>query len=239
MALAATAVLAVAALLITAVDRMLPEVMFPIAKVMVQGRLQYQTPEQVFSVAAADAAGGFFSVDTNVIRAKVAALPWVKQVTVRRLWPATVAVHVVEREPVALWTDGRLLDQDGELFSAQLPTPLQLPRLTGPQGCEQQLLRKYADLRTLLAPLAATVRELTLDERRAWTVTLSNELVLYVGRDFKAQRLERLVRYFPRLFAGREQGMAALDLRYTNGISVRWKPGVDPEKMRVQDVQEG
>jgi cell division protein FtsQ len=63
----------------------------------------------------------------------VAALPWVETVRVRRDWPGTVRVSVVEREPAAAapvrgggWV---LLDVTGRQLAVQLDTPTGVPLL--------------------------------------------------------------------------------------------------------------
>jgi cell division protein FtsQ len=58
-------------------------------------------------------------VDPNKLAQRVAALPRVREAKVERLWPRTVRVSIVEREPWAVWTQaGRsyLVDQDGHLL---------------------------------------------------------------------------------------------------------------------------
>ncbi len=232
-------VVALFTVMITVIGVSQPESWFLVRKVTVQGNLNYQTPRQVYTAVAPAVHSGFFTVDTREVRRRAESLPWIDQVSVRRIWPGTLLVHVTEHVPVALWQDGRLVDQQGTLFSvAQMPPQLALPRLSGPQGSEQLVMRKYRDLQLLLASVTPAIRTLELDDRRAWTMRLDNDLVVNIGRDFRARKIERLVRYYPELFAGREQGIASLDLRYTNGISVRWKPGVDPDTKRVRDVEE-
>ena len=44
-----------------------------------------------------------FDVEINETQKKIEALPWVKRVLVRRLWPDQVVIQIVEREPFALW----------------------------------------------------------------------------------------------------------------------------------------
>ena len=44
-----------------------------------------------------------FDVEINETQKKIEALPWVKRVLVRRLWPNQVVIQIVERQPFALW----------------------------------------------------------------------------------------------------------------------------------------
>jgi cell division protein FtsQ len=60
-----------------------------------------------------------FNVEINETQKKIEALPWVKRVLVRRLWPDQVVIQIVERQPFALWQyEGRVkvIDVLGEVI---------------------------------------------------------------------------------------------------------------------------
>jgi hypothetical protein len=44
----------------------------------------------------------FISIDLDQARA-FETVPWVRQATLRRIWPDRLAVHLDEHQPVALW----------------------------------------------------------------------------------------------------------------------------------------
>jgi cell division protein FtsQ len=72
-----------------------------------------------------------FSVDPEVVRARVEALPLVRSATVARLWPDRIAVVVETREAYALWQNDRVLnviDREGVVMaSADVMDPPDLP----------------------------------------------------------------------------------------------------------------
>jgi cell division protein FtsQ len=87
------------------------------------GRLQ---PEQV--VAAAQVATGtpLARIDTSEVEHRLAALPPVAEVAVRRDWPGTLEVTVTERVPAAaVAVDGgvQLLDRTGVVFATEPEPP--------------------------------------------------------------------------------------------------------------------
>jgi cell division protein FtsQ len=65
-----------------------------------------------------------------------------------------------------------------------------------------------------------------LDNRRAWHLQLDNAVLLELGRADAGQRLQRFVRAWPDVFAGRLDELQRVDLRYSNGFSVSWKQAV-------------
>ena len=98
-----------------------------------------------------------------------------------------------------------------------------LPRLAGPQGLERRVLDSFLRIGRTLDPLGLQMTQLALDERRAWHVSLDSGVQLELGRVDGSRRLQRFVQAYPELFAGRMNELEYVDLRYSNGFSVRWR----------------
>jgi cell division protein FtsQ len=98
---------------------------------------QYLTPLQIEQAAAVPANEPLARVDLDSVRARVRTLPAVDRVVVRRSWPSTLVVEVVERAPVAAVPTGaefRLIDRDGVPYRVvdERPAGLPLVRTTTP-----------------------------------------------------------------------------------------------------------
>ncbi len=65
------------------------------------GGAEHLSVGQVELVAGIHPHTSMASVDVDVVARRLAALPWVASATVRRVWPHTVAISVVERTAVA------------------------------------------------------------------------------------------------------------------------------------------
>lgn len=71
-------------------------------------------------------------VDTSAVARRVGTLPPVFRATVRRSWPRTLVVHVVERTPVAAVAMGNrygVIDRTGTVFESSARQPAGLPLL--------------------------------------------------------------------------------------------------------------
>jgi len=124
-------------------------------------------------------------IDTDAVVARVAALAWVRRVTLERRWPRTVVLTVEERTAVAVTPcravpQGCLVDRSGRVLGPVVPddgTTATLPRLVGvpvagdpgtqlPETA-QGPLAVASILPSALRPLVAGVRgegaEVTLD----------------------------------------------------------------------------
>ena len=90
---------------------------FPLDVVEVKGDFRYLNKQQLQDAVAPHVAGGFFTVDVNEIRTVAEQLPWVYKATVKRVWPATLRIHIEEQQAIARWGEQGYLNRNGEPFS--------------------------------------------------------------------------------------------------------------------------
>lgn len=75
-----------------------------------------------------------FSFKVDAAREEVMNDPWVKSATVRKVYPDTIVVDVMERKPVALWQSKgelHLIARDGFVISKAEPKHMRLPQVVG------------------------------------------------------------------------------------------------------------
>jgi cell division protein FtsQ len=196
----------------------------PVKTVRVVGDLHHVNSMDLEQALASVATGGFLGVNVHEVRKAAVALPWVEDAQVRRVWPDTLRITVVEQVPVARWTAGGLINGHGEVFTPDPSTyPADLPELGGPQGSAAGMLGHLHRLDRVVAPLNLTVTALHVDERRAWTITLSNGIQLLLGKNDLDNRLARFLRVYPSALAAQADYIKHIDLRYSNGFAVGWK----------------
>jgi cell division protein FtsQ len=122
--------------------------------------VQLLTPLQVEQAAAVRLDEPLARVDLDAIRTRVRALPAVDRVMVRRSWPSTVVVEVVERTAVAAVESGKefaLLDRNGVPYRtvAEKPAALPLVRTATPGPSDANTMSAL----TVLASLSDDLRE--------------------------------------------------------------------------------
>ena len=196
----------------------------PLRQLQIVGEFRHLDENELRQAVAPLAVGGFFSVDVDAVREAAEALPWVRRVRVRRVWPDTLRLQVVEQEAVARWGERGLLNRHGELFQppAEDIDP-RLPLLQGPEALRERVMRRYARVVARLRPLGLEVARLELNERRAWRLVLDDGLELRLGREETERRLGRFIKAWPKVFADAGRAAEHVDLRYSNGFAVRWK----------------
>jgi cell division protein FtsQ len=197
----------------------------PIRQVIAQGPFERVSVLQIEAAIGDLRDAGFLSVRLDTVRARIVAIDWVDDAVVRRRWPAEVEIIVTEQVPAARWGDSGLLNTRGELFvNDARHVPPELPRLVGPEGTERLVARKYLDARSTLAAVGLSLRTLELDARGAWRLELSNGIELRLGREGFETRLRRFARVAAPLLTPRVAEVGYVDLRYSRGFAVGWRP---------------
>lgn len=197
----------------------------PIERIELQNNLHHVSAAELRHALAGNVHGNFFTLDVAEVQRAVQALPWVEDVTVRRVWSDRLRVEVTERTALAYWGGGGLVSTLGARYAPDVKTyPAELPTVSGPAKSEGVVAAAYSNMNQLLAPLGVRVSALTLDERRAWTVRLNNDLELVLGRGAFDEKLRRFVRHYRHTLAPQLESVQRVDLRYPNGFAVQWKP---------------
>lgn len=78
-----------------------------------------RTPASAILERAALEGRSLLTLDEEAAAQRVEGLPWVRDATVQRWWPRTLAVRVVERQPAAVWVKGGetyLVDEEGRVL---------------------------------------------------------------------------------------------------------------------------
>lgn len=206
---------------------------WPIESVSVAGDLHQVSRPELTTAITEVLDSDFFAVDVAAIRAVALAVPWVEEVSVRKVWPGRLHVSVRERHAVARWGAGGLLADTGRHFDPGAGKGLdQLPLLSGPTGSEASVLGRYRALVGKLEPLGSPVVGLTLDPPSGWHVDFASGLTLVLGHDMDDAAVARFAESLPTMLGERFGDAERVDLRYTNGFAVRWRPNTAPEENR-------
>ncbi len=201
----------------------------PTTEVALGGELEHLDPMAVRALLQPYVGRNFLRLPVAEIRAAMEAHPWVERAIVTRTWPDTMRVLIRQRTPVAVWGEDQLIDQRGVRFEARAPAGVMLPRLHGPQGSEHLVMERWQRVRDSLSAVSLMPRGLSHDPRGAWHVSLDDGFTLELGREQFDQRLQRFVQIYQRVLRGQVDRIDAVDLRYTNGLAVRWRSDVTPQ----------
>lgn len=197
--------------------------LFPIKNVRIYGiqRLDQQEVRELLHPLIDE---GFFSIDVENIHDHLIQLPWVADSFVRRYWPDQIEIIISERHAIAEWNDRSLLSENGELFSPDRNSyPLLLPKFVGPDGKQMVMLQYFHVIDRLLQPLHAKILQLELTPYSTWRLTLNNGIAMELGHKDILTRLQHFVKVYPKIIGDHAKDVEYVDLRYPNGVAIRWK----------------
>jgi cell division protein FtsQ len=206
----------------------LPEVIMPIDSVQVSGSFEHLSQDDIRRQMQHNLSGDYFTADIAAMKAVLLSMPWVQEASVRRQWPSTIVIHVEEKQAVAYWSDDALLSDRGELFKpAKIDGHMQLPVIKGPDGLHRKVWEFMHVLHTKLSGIGIEIDELILDERRSWSMRLSNGVSVRLGRNETEKRMQRLSKVLAMQNAPNIDDIEYIDLRYPNGFALKSKSELD------------
>ncbi len=212
----------------------------PVRRLVIEGELHHLNDPELIRTVRPYLGARFFDLDVSAMHTALSSLPWVQSVAVRKQWPNAVALHLYERVPVARWHETALVTAGGEVFTpaALDGSVLGLPLLRGPDPlAAPALLEALARWQTTLTPVTARIDDLTMDARGAWSMRLADGSVLQLGRDDMDARLMRYAQVVVPALGTRLTEVTRVDLRYSNGFAVAWRPKLPATKQEEQHAE--
>ena len=212
----------------------------PVKYISVAGELRNTEPSQVQkAIAQVVSSSNILRVDISKAVAAAQALPWVENATVNRKWPDTLEVHVNERVVQARWNDDMWLDQSGVTLELPEYENESLPRMRGGSGAGHEVLAKYRTMERKFFRSGLKILELSKSERDSWefqvqvvstdekashdkTESAEPSIRVILGSADLEKRSDRFLRLYSELFHSVADQISIIDMRYPDGISVRW-----------------
>ncbi len=186
--------------------------------------------ETVYAVALEEQPSAMLRVDLELIRERLLAYGWIKDAYVSRRLPDRLLIHVVEREPAAVWQNGgqlTLIDATGvPLEPVDRNRMPDLPLVIGPGADRQEAA--YQRLLAAAPALKPRVKAATWVGNRRWDLTFDSGETLALPQEGAAAALVK----FAELDGARAllgKGWLRFDMRDPAKLVAR-KPGTDLEQ---------
>ena len=196
----------------------------PLSKIMVGGNFNHLEEQELAELVNIEIDGGFLSMNLNQLRQELQSHPWIHQVSVRREWPSTLKVEVIEEVPIARWGKKGFLNRLGDQLSLPENSNLKsLPVLEADFGSSQDMIAQYLLLAELLAPTDLRLTELQRDAVGAWQIETASGVKIVLGRDQIIEKIRRLIVVWGSGMDVQLNNIATIDLRYPNGLAVSWR----------------
>jgi cell division protein FtsQ len=196
----------------------------PLTNVMIGGDFTFLQPTDLSALVARELDGGFLSVDLEHLTQMLRAHPWVAEVNVRREWPSILKVEVTEEVPIARWGEKGFLNRLGEELLIENNSHLSaLPVLRADSGSSREMMEKYQLMAELLVPTGLKITELRRNHLGVWFIDTAPGVELVIGRDQVSDKIRRFNLVWGAGLNQQVKNIAAIDLRYPNGLAVSWR----------------
>ncbi len=197
----------------------------PLSQVAIQGELQHVEARDVQNALIGIPNMGTFMVqDINELQTSINSIPWVARASIRKQWPNTIKVYLVEHTPSAVWNGNALLNEQGDVFQAPFDNIVNdTIQLYGPDKSSHLVLDVYRQLAEQLKTHELMISSIVLNERRAWQVILENGTRLELGKGDPLKRIDTFFMLYKEL-GDQFNKVSYIDLRYDTGAAVGWLP---------------
>ena len=214
-------------LCLLAADQLYHPETFVIQELQIKGKFRYLDVADVDAVLRKQELGNFFSVKLDQLRLKVEELEWVQSANVRRKWPNSLRISVVEHQPAMRWGDDKWVSTSGVII--KLPstvTARKVVALEGDDAQSEQILLQAVRWLNAFKNDGIELRKVTLSSSQAWTLVLycadlNSEFDLLLGSDDIAERLARFKVLFKEQLKRSEYRLKRVDARYPDGLAVK------------------
>lgn len=202
----------------------------PLKSVVVEGEFHFISKTRATELISQEIDNNFLRLDLMRLKHVLMDDPWVESVSLVRRWPDTLVVKILEQKPIARWDNG-FLNQRGEIVRVKATDQLQgLPWLQGNETDAVEILQQYQDLSQLLRPRGLDISALKCDNKKSWRLTLAKDVEIVIGRDQVMEKMRRFMTVYDTQLSHVWSDVRAVDVRYSNGIAVRWAENSESAK---------
>lgn len=213
-----------AASLATGFYRMTASQGLSVEEILVEGRAR-TGPGSLRSALGLQRGDAILAFDPQAAKARLEALPWVRQAAIERRLPSLIYLRLEERRPMALWQlDGRLtvIDETGEIIAGARPEDFaRLTLVVGPDAPEHtaKLVRFLDSAPELKRRVSAAIRV----SGRRWNLRLDGGIDVRLPEHNPEGAWAQLVR-IERQHGVLQRDVATIDLRLPGRLVVRTMP---------------
>lgn len=196
---------------------------FPVRYVRIIGSLENMDVTELQQVLEPVSDQGFFDLDLAAVRDAGEQLEWIENANVRRVWPDTLELQVIEHIPYARWGSDGLLSDKGVLFKPRNTEEFfYLPKLEVSDQSQRRWVGHLQSMNQKLAAHKMGVASLHMESALGWSVTLLHGVTVVMGRKQPLIVFDRFLKALVLMGEKEIAAMKRVDLRYPQGFTVEW-----------------
>lgn len=217
-------------------DRAIASSGLAVGKVTLEGQ-SHTEPNDVYAAVGFHEGDSMLSVHPSDVRARLMTLPWVADAAVKRVYPDTVAITVIEKLPFALWQHGHeisVVERSGKPITTADPTEFtRLPMLTGDGAPEAAA--PLLDAIGATRAISSRIKRIERVSKRRWNLVLDGSVTVKLpeqGWEREIGTLEKLIVEDGVL----EKDLEIIDLRFADRYIFQLRSGDSHESPRERPI---
>lgn len=196
-------------------------------RLVIKGSFKHLDPATLQPKIEAQLGRNFFTLDLATIKRVVDSQPWVERSEVRRQWPDTLSVEIVESVPVMRWKTGGWLTVDGRIV--ELPGFENLSAVTvfGPPSQSLQIMSRAYQWAGKLDAVGLRLILVNVSDWRSWRAVVSREdrageanIEIALGTVELDQRFDRFLLVYQMGLLASDVETVFVDVRYPDGLAI-------------------
>ncbi|MCF6193196.1 MAG: FtsQ-type POTRA domain-containing protein [Kangiellaceae bacterium] len=207
---------------------------WPVKSVLIMGDAAHVSKAEISEIMISEDMRGMLSIDLVELHKKLLIHPWIKSAIIRKQWPETLSFELEEFNAIANINDKLLLDSGVSVNNKNVGTTSNLLRMVIAKSRIEkgrnllELVDKIESMKIELALLHLELKTFEIDETNNWFIYISERFKINLGRQQQQQRMERFFTVFAAI--ENKQQLEHIDLRYRNGLSVKYKQNLSSSK---------
>ncbi|MDI5923619.1 cell division protein FtsQ/DivIB [Rhizobium leguminosarum] len=197
---------------------------FAIEDVKVSGNSETSEIE-ILQLIGLDGTTSLVALDVDAARRKIAHLPWVESVEVRKIYPKTIEVKLKERQAYAIWQHGQelsLIEKNGSVIAPLRDNKFSaLPLVVGRDA--ETAAASLDDAFSKWPDVKARVKAYVWISGRRWDLHMDNGVVVKLPEEGIDHALATLSK-FDKEHQLLERDIAAVDLRLSDRTAIQLTP---------------
>ena len=192
---------------------------FPINEIQIKNQYEKVDSLQVDLIIQQYLRGNFFGLDLNLTRNVFKKLPWVREVSVRRIWPDKIEISIEEHQVIARWGNVGLVNDKGEFFNAAYQDDV--PYFWGPKNFVSEITQKYFEINKILSKELMQIGTISMSDRLSWEIQTDNNIKIVLGRKDILKKITNFVEHYQTVLTEINNRIEYVDMRYKNGFAIK------------------
>ncbi|MBT5030914.1 MAG: FtsQ-type POTRA domain-containing protein, partial [Proteobacteria bacterium] len=144
-------------------------------RLVIKGSFKHFDPATLQPKIEALLGRNFFTLDLATIKSVVDSQPWVERSEVRRQWPDTLSIEIVESVPVMRWKTAGWLTVDGRIVELAGFENLSAITVFGPKNQSLEIMSRAYEWAGKLDTVGLRLVLVNVSDWRSWRAVVSRE----------------------------------------------------------------